>query len=41
MLNPVPPTMSPLTPKPPVILSAPDVEDVAFVLESIECKRSI
>lgn len=36
MLNPVPPTISPLTPTPPVTLSAPDVEDVAFVLESIE-----
>ena len=36
MLRPVPPIMSPLTPRPPTTLNAPEVEDVAFVFESID-----
>ena len=35
MLNPVPPLISPLTPRPPTILKAPVVEDVEFVLDNI------
>ena len=35
-LMPVPPTISPLTPIPPVTLRAPEVDEVAFVFDSIE-----
>ena len=35
MLNPVPPIISPLIPKPPVIDNAPDVDEIELVLERI------
>ena len=36
ILKPVPPTMSPLTPNPPVIDNAPEVDEVEFTLERID-----
>ncbi len=36
ILKPVPPLMSPLTPKPPTIIKAPLVEEVEFVFDRID-----
>ena len=36
ILRPVPPDISPLTPNPPTIDNAPEVEDVELVLDNIE-----
>ena len=36
ILKPVPPFISPLTPKPPTTLNAPEVDEVELVFESID-----
>ena len=36
ILKPVPPLISPDTPRPPMTCRAPEVEDVEFVFERIE-----